>query len=46
VASVAVKEGQVPFRVRIGTFKRREEAAATAERLRGQRSLTAFVTLK
>ena len=46
VASVAVKEGQVPFRVRIGAFKTREEAAATAERLRGQRSLTAFVTLK
>jgi len=46
VASVAVKEGQAPFRVRIGTYRTRDEAAAAAERLRGQRSLTTFVTLK
>jgi cell division protein FtsN len=43
VATLA--EGHARYRVRIGTFKSREEAAAAAERLRGSRSLNVFVTL-
>ncbi len=46
VASVAAQDGQPRFRVRVGTYRTREEAAAVAERLRAQRSLTAFVTPK
>lgn len=46
VASVAGHEGQARHRVRVGTFWSREEAAAAAQRLRGSRSLSAFVTLK
>jgi cell division protein FtsN len=46
VANIAGRDGQARFRVRIGAFKSREEAAAAADRLRGQRSLTTFVTLK
>jgi DedD protein len=44
VATLA--EGHARFRVRVGTFKSREEAAAAAERLRSARSLSVFVTLK
>ena len=44
VASVASQDGQPRFRVRVGTYRTREEAAVVAERIRGQRSLTAFVT--
>ena len=39
-------EGHARFRVRVGTFKSREEAAAAADRLRSARSLSVFVTLK
>ena len=46
VATIAGPEGHARYRVRIGTFKSREEAAAAAERLRGSRSLSVFVTLK
>src|SRR5262245_6561768 len=46
VATITGQEGQARHRVRVGTFKSREEAAATAERLRGSRSLSVFVTLK
>jgi len=46
VANIAGPEGQARYRVRVGTFKSRDEAAAAADRLRTQRSLTAFVTLK
>jgi DedD protein len=46
VANIAGQSGQAHFRVRIGTFKSREDAAAAADRLRAQRSLSAFVTLK
>lgn len=46
VASVAAQDGQPRFRVRVGTYRTREEAAVAAERLRAQRSLTAFVTPK
>jgi DedD protein len=46
VATRPAKEGQARFRVRIGTYRTREEATAAAERVRAQRSLTAFVTVK
>ena len=46
VARVAAQEGQARFRVRVGTYRTREEAAAAADRLRARRSLTTFVTLK
>ncbi len=46
VASVAAQDGQARFRVRVGTYRSREEAAAAAERIRVQRSLTAFATPK
>jgi hypothetical protein len=32
--------------VRVGTYRSREEAAAAAERIRAQRSVTAFATPK
>jgi cell division protein FtsN len=44
VASVSAQDGQARFRVRIGTYRTREEAAAVAQRLRAQKSLTAFAT--
>ena len=46
VASVAAQDGQPRFRVRVGTYRTRDEAAVVAERIRAQRSLTAFVTPK
>jgi len=46
VASVAAQDGQPRFRVRVGTYRSREEAAAVADRIRAQRSLTAFATPK
>ncbi|HKW90953.1 MAG TPA: SPOR domain-containing protein, partial [Methylomirabilota bacterium] len=46
VATMPAKGGQARFRVRIGTYRTREEATAAAERVRAQRSLTAFVTVK
>ena len=46
VASVAAQDGQPRFRVRVGTYRSREEAAAVAERIRAQRSVTAFATPK
>ena len=46
VAGQAVQDGQPRFRVRVGTYRTREEAALAAERIRAQRSLTAFVTPK
>lgn len=39
-------EGQAQFRVRVGTFKTREDAAATVERVKAERSLAAFVTTR
>jgi len=38
--------GQTQYKVRMGSFKTREEAARMAERIRQERSLTAFVTPK
>ena len=46
VATVGAQDGQPRFRVRVGTYRSREEAAAVAERIRAQRSLTAFATPK
>lgn len=46
VATVAGQDGQPRFRVRVGTYRSREEAAVVAERIRAQRSLTAFATPK
>ena len=44
VVSVSAQDGQPRFRVRVGTYRTREEAAAAAQRLRAQKSLTAFAT--
>lgn len=44
VASAAGSDGQTNYRVRVGTFKSKAEAQRTAERVRGERSLAAFVT--
>jgi len=46
VGSVGTREGQARFRVRVGTYRTREEAATAADRIRAQRSLTTFVTPK
>lgn len=46
VATLAAQEGQARFRVRVGTYRTREEATTAADRIRAQRSLTTFVTLK
>ena len=46
VVTLAAQEGVARYRVRVGTYRSREEAAAVAERLRAQRSLTTFVTPK
>ena len=46
VVTLAAQEGVARYRVRVGTYRTREEAATAAERLRAQRSLTTFVTPK
>jgi len=46
VASSAGRDGQANYRVRIGTFKSKAEAQRIAERVRGERSLAAFITPK
>jgi cell division septation protein DedD len=46
VVALAAQEGLARYRVRVGTYRSREEAATAAERLRAQRSLTTFVTPK
>ncbi len=46
VASAAGNDGQPNYRVRIGTFKSKAEAQRVAERVRGERSLAAFITPK
>jgi cell division protein FtsN len=46
VASVAAQDGHARFRVRVGTYPTREEAATAADWIRAQRSLTTFVTRK
>ena len=44
VASAAAVDGQTNYRVRVGTFKSKAEAQRMVERVRGERSLAAFVT--
>jgi len=44
VASAAAADGQTNYRVRVGTFKSKAEAQRMVERVRGERSLAAFVT--
>lgn len=46
VASATGNDGQPNYRVRIGTFKSKAEAQRVAERVRGERSLAAFITPK
>lgn len=46
VVTLAAQEGVARYRVRVGTYRSRDEAAAAAERLRAQRSLSTFVTPK
>jgi cell division septation protein DedD len=44
VASAAAADGQTNYRVRVGTFKSKPAAQRMVERVRGERSLAAFVT--
>lgn len=44
VVTLAARDGVARYRVRVGTYPTREEAASAAERLRAQRSLATFVT--
>lgn len=44
VAPAATADGQTNYRVRIGTFKSKAEAQRVADRVRGERSLAAFIT--
>jgi len=46
LTAVAVGDGQMHYKVRMGSFKTREEAGRMAERVRQERSLAAFVTPK
>jgi DedD protein len=46
LTAVPTTDGQTHYKVRMGSFKTREEAARMAERVRQERSLTAFVTPK
>jgi DedD protein len=46
LTAVPVADGQTHYKVRMGSFKTREEAGRMAERVRQERSLTAFVTPK
>jgi len=43
---MTTEDGEVRYRVRVGTFRTREEAARMAERVRSDRSLPTFVTAK
>jgi len=44
IAPAAASDGQTNFRVRVGTYKSKAEAQRMVERVRGERSLAAFVT--
>jgi len=46
LTAVPAADGQTHYKVRMGSFKTREEAGRMAERVRQERSLTAFVTPK
>jgi cell division septation protein DedD len=44
VTAVSAQDGQMRYRVRVGTFKTRDEALRVAERVRSERSLPTLVT--
>jgi cell division septation protein DedD len=44
IAPAVASDGQTNYRVRVGTFKNKAEARRMVERVRGERSLAAFVT--
>jgi cell division septation protein DedD len=44
IAAAVASDGQTNYRVRVGTFKSKAEAQRMVERVRGERSLAAFVT--
>jgi cell division protein FtsN len=46
VVTLAAQEGVARYRVRVGTYRSREEAVTAADRLRAQRALATFVTPK
>jgi cell division protein FtsN len=46
VVTLAAQEGVARYRVRVGTYRTRDEAVAASERLRAQHALTTFVTPK
>ncbi len=46
VVALTAQEGVARYRVRVGTYRSREEAVSAAERIRAQRSLPTFVTPK
>jgi len=46
VTPMTIEDGQLRYRVRVGTFRTKEEAVRTAERVRADRSLPTFVTAK
>ena len=46
MVALTAQEGVARYRVRVGTYRSREEAVSAAERIRAQRSLPTFVTPK
>jgi len=44
IAPAVASDGQTNYRVRVGTFKSKADAQRMVERVRGERSLAAFVT--
>jgi cell division septation protein DedD len=44
IAPAVASDGQTNYRVRVGTFKSKPEAQRMVERVRGERSLAAFIT--
>ncbi len=46
IAPTMTDDGQVRYRVRLGAFRSKEEAARTAERVRTDRSLPTYVTTR
>ena len=44
IAAAIASDGQTNYRVRVGTFKSKADAQRMVERVRGERSLAAFVT--
>jgi DedD protein len=46
VTTATADDGQPRYRVRVGSFRSKDEAARTAERVRADRSLSTFVTAK